>query len=151
MSVKREKNGYAARNRSIELDLTFADFATVAATNGLAATLNLGGVLPTGAVIDSHALLVSAYFTGGGATSVSLQVGATGILGDLVSAHNLFSTTTLNKWIPATTPGTQAIGPAFAGLQLVATITPDGAHQLRNLTAGAAKIRIYYSVPDSSN
>lgn len=148
---RRSLAAYVARNKVIELDFTFADFAALAATNGLAATLNIGGLLPPGAVIDSYAVLVAAYFTGGGASAVTLQVGVAGSLGDLFSAHNLFAVTTLNKWLQGATPGVQAVGPAFGGLQLVATVTPDGGHQLKLLTAGSAKIVVYFSVPDASN
>jgi hypothetical protein len=150
MTAVREKKGFAGRNRSAELDFTFADFALMAATNGLAATLNIGSVLPPDAVVDGHSVLVSAYFTGGGATTVTLQVGAAGILGDIGAGHNLLSTTTLNKWLQLATPGVQAVGPAYGGLQLIATITPDVGHQMKLLTAGAGKIRVYYFVPDSS-
>ncbi len=150
MTDVREKKSFAARNKSIEVDFTFADFANVAATNGLAATINLGGVLPPNAVLDGHAIFVGAYFTGNGATAVTLQVGTATVPGDIGSGHNLFSTTTLSKWLQLATPGVQATGPAFGGQQLIATITPDAGHQLKQLTAGSAKIRIYYFVPDSS-
>jgi hypothetical protein len=150
MTLRKVNAGYAARNRYVEFDFDFTTFAAMAATNGLAFTGNIGAPLPAGAIVDSCAVFVGAYFTGGGASSVALQVGATGILGDLVSTHNLFSTTTLSKWLAPGTPGVQLVGPAWAGLQLLATITPDGAHQLKLLTAGNAKVQIYYSLPDSN-
>lgn len=147
---RNANRSFAARNKVYELDFSFADFAALAATNGLAATLNIGSLLPAGAVIDSYAVLVHAYFTGGGATTCTLQVGVAGALGDVFSGHNLLSTTTLDKWLQGATPGVQAVGPAFGGLQLVATITPDAGHQLKLLTAGSAKVVVYYSVPDAS-
>lgn len=149
MTLAKVNRAYGARSKVASLSFGFADFANLAATNGLAATLNLGPVLPPGAVVDSCAILLGAYFTGGGLSSCALQVGATGVLGDAVSTHNIFSTTTLSKWLQPGTPGVQLVGPAWAGLQLLATITPDGAHQLKLATAGSCQVQIYYSVPDS--
>lgn len=149
MTLRKGNLAYAARSKVAALSFGFADFAALAATNGLAAVLNIGAALPAGAVVDSCAIFVGAYFTGGGASSVALSIGNATVTSDLVTTHNIFAVTTLSKWLAPGTPGVQLVGPAFASSQLIATVTPDGGHQLKLLTAGSCQVQIYYSVPDA--
>lgn len=112
-----------------------------AAVNGTAQAINIGAVLPANARILGCELTANTQFTGGGAASVTLSVGGTGTT-DIVNAADVLGGGAGNRH------GTFGPNPNgnLGGQQLVATFTPDGAHTLLALTAGATTITVFFTV-----
>lgn len=111
------------------------------AVNGSPQAINIGAVLPASARILGCELTANTQFTGGSVASVTLSVGGTGTT-DVVNAADVLGGGTGSRH------GTFGPNPNgnLGGQQLVATFTPDGAHALSALTAGATTITVFYTV-----
>lgn len=116
------------------------------AVNGEAQSINIGATLPANAriaYVDPHDYTP---FTGGGAVSVDLNIGTSGDLDAIVAACDVLSAAVDGG--PSTL--TRGIRPnklfATIGAQLLATFTPDGAHNLNDLTAGSIILDVWYFV-----
>lgn len=110
------------------------------AVNGEAQAINIGAVLPAGAVVIGHEVNVATLFSGGGATAVKLDVGGT-LATAIVNQQDVFTGAATGALSPRT--GAHAQG-KFSAEQLKATFTPDGGHNLAALTAGALTITVYF-------
>jgi hypothetical protein len=145
MSLDRELRSFNARPCAIRKTIVEADLAG-SSSNGAALAISLGTMLP-GTVVLARAVKVTVYFTGGGATTCTLQIGTTGDPDAVMAALNILDTTTLNRWLQGTA-GIEPVGPGFAGVELFATLTPDAGHNLAALTTGSLEIELYVSTPD---
>jgi hypothetical protein len=128
-----------------EADVVFGGLAA-GNSNGASVSVNLGAVLPANANPFAFAIELGTPFTGGGATAVTLDIGTAGDpVSHVVGADVLHAAVDGYAF-------TMPLGKApfkryvSAGAQLLMRFTPDGSHQLANLTAGAAHVRALYTV-----
>lgn len=112
------------------------------AVNGSPQAVNIGAVLPSGAVVLAHEVNVATLFSGGSASAVKLDVGGTTSTA-IVNQQDVFTGAATGALSPTT--GAHGRG-KFSGEQLVATFTPDGAHNLAALTAGALTVSVWFIV-----
>ncbi|MFZ5896822.1 MAG: hypothetical protein ACOY0T_37545 [Myxococcota bacterium] len=140
----RPERAFNARTRKLSRTITHADLTE--AVNGQAQAIALG-TLPPGAIVLGRASVLSEYFTGGGATAVTMQFGTAADPDAVMSATNVFDTTAQN--VPL--QGVAGVGPLgpYSG-ELQATFTPDGGHNLNALNAGSVLVEIYFTVPDGA-
>ena len=119
--------------------VTHADLTN--AVNGSPQSIPLGVPLPANARVVGRTLRNITPFTGGGATVVSLDVGGTDPNAIIAGEDLLAGGTDARE-------GSAGVNPTgyFDAQQLAATFTPDGAHNLAGLTAGAATIDVVYMV-----
>lgn len=118
-------------------DLTDAD-------NGDPQTIDFAEALPVNAMITAVKVTLATAFTGGSASAVVLDVGKTSALNGLLDDRDLFTgAAALSYGPPAATASTLA---NYSATTLKATITPDGGHDLADLTAGSVTIDVYYRV-----
>lgn len=141
-SVIREQVTFGVRVRKLYKLITEADL-TVAA-NGTAQDIVLG-VLPPGAVLTrAPGIKLNTQFTGGGASSVTLSIGTAAAPALIAAAFNIFGSTASGLYV-AMTPGVQVEAPPGNVQQVIARITPDGAHTLLALTAGSVEVAVYFA------
>lgn len=115
-----------------------SQFAALAA--GVRTTaVRLGGVLPPGTRPLWREVVLSTPFTGGAATTVTLDIGGA-VPNDIVAGQSLFT------GVPSAMQGSSGSNPNgdHSGQQLQATITSDV--DLNRLTAGAVTIALYTGV-----
>ena len=147
--VDREVVTYDARLRKLVKAIVEADLTQ--AVNGTAQDIPLG-FLPPGAVLFAAPnLQLIAQFTGGGASSVGLTIGTAAAPTLVATSFNIFGAAATGLFV-AMTRGAQIVSPGThpsGGQQLVARITPDGAHNLAALTAGSLVLEIYFCAPES--
>jgi hypothetical protein len=136
----------AYNSRIKKLTATILKAALTAATNGLAQTIALGPV-PAGAVLMSVAVRLNAQFTGGGATSVGMTIGDGVSATHIATNFDVLGGTVTTSFVKPTA-GTVA-GPYVAADTINLIFTPDGAHQLVNLTTGSIDVEVDYFVADS--
>lgn len=140
----RDLRSYGSRLRKFVKTIGEADLT--AAVNGTAQDIALG-TLPEGAIMPiPPSLKLSTQFTGGGATSVGLTIGTAAAPTLLATNFDILGGTASGLFV-AMTQGAQVVAPS-GGQSIIARITPDGSHQLVNLTAGALTLEVYYQVPD---
>jgi hypothetical protein len=140
----RELRSFGARLRKFVKVIGEADLT--AAVNGTAQDIALG-FLPEGAIMPiPPSLKLTTQFTGGAASAVGLTIGTAAAPTLLATNFDIFGGTASGLFV-AMTQGAQVAAPA-SGQSIIARITPDGAHQLVNLTAGALTLEVYYQVPD---
>jgi hypothetical protein len=126
--------------------VTVTEAALVNAVNGSPVVVNIGATLPANARIVSTEMSGLTPFTGGAATSVTVKVGTAADDDALIAAADVLAAAVDGG--PATI--TRGVRPnkffAGAGAQLIATFTPDGAHNLTALTAGSVVIDVWFFV-----
>lgn len=139
----RSLAAYGARVRRFRK--TIAEGDLVNAVNGSAFDVVLGA-LPSNAYVVSHSIKLTAYFTGGGATTMTCSIGTAAAPTDIMTALDVFSTTALNKPLQ----GTLGAAPRgeMGATNLVARFTPNAGANLSALTAGSCVIDVLYLVPD---
>jgi hypothetical protein len=116
-----------------------------AATNGLAASVNIGTALASNARILGFDMRSLTPFNGGGASAVSVDVGTSGDVNALIATADVFGAAVDGG--PATMPlGVRPNKTFAAGGQLIATFTPDAGHKLSLLTAGSVVIDVLYTI-----
>ena len=114
--------------------------------DGAASTVNIGAVLPANARVIGAVTRGYTPFTGGGLSAVALDIGTAGDIDAIVDGADAFAA--------AVDGGTSTLPPGIspnklfvaAGAQLIATLTPDGGHDLQDATAGAVTIDVLFSV-----
>jgi len=109
---------------------------------GEAQAIDIGAVLPANARILGRELSGLTEFSGGDVASCTLDIGGTDA-DAIVAAQNVFAGAgVVDK------QGTSGVNPNgnLGGQQLKATFTPDGAHALAALDAGAVTITVLFSV-----
>lgn len=111
------------------------------AVNGHAQAINIGAVLPAGAVVLAHEVNIATLFSGGGATAVKMDVGGTTSTA-ITNQADVFTGAATGKLSLAT--GSHVRG-SFGGEQLKVTFTPDASHTLDGLTAGDLTITIWFA------
>lgn len=115
------------------------------AVNGEAQAINIGTALPANSRIVGVALKLATPFTGGGVSSVALDVGTSGDANALIAASDVLAAAVDGQ--ASTCPSGIAPHKHFAaGGQLLATFTPDGAKSLNDLTAGSITVDVLYTV-----
>lgn len=143
MGLSRELISFNARVRKFVKAIGEADLT--AAVNGTAQDIALG-FLPPGAIVPfAPNINLATQFTGGGATSVGLTIGTAAAPTLVATNFDIFGGSASGLFV-AMTAGAQKVVPA-GGQSLIARITPDGTHQLVNLTAGALTLEVYYVLP----
>lgn len=135
--LNREQRAFDCR--LVRIFKTILEGDLVNAVNGSPATITLGQLPNLGLVLASS-VRINTYFTGGGATTMTLQIGVAGTIAKMMTALDIFSTTTQAIWLPGTA-GVQPRG-RYGGVDLIATLTPDAGHNLTALTAGSLDIEI---------
>jgi len=122
------------------------------AVNGTAQAISIGSALPAGAVVQGFEVSIATLFSGGGATSVKLDVGGTvatgGVVTSIVNQLDVFTGAATGRLWPVT--GSRPLG-RYPSQQLVATFTPDGAHTLLGLTAGALTVAVWFMDPSEDS
>ncbi len=114
-------------------------------SNGAAVSVNIGTTLPANARIVGVALKLATPFTGGSASSVSLDIGTSGDDNAIVAGADVLAAAVDGQ--ASTRPAGIAPDRHYAsGGQLLAKFTPDAGHQLANLTAGSITIDVTYVV-----
>jgi hypothetical protein len=145
LATQAELTGGASAPQKATATIAFGALAA-GNSNGASVSVNVNAPLPANARILGVALRLVTPFTGGGATSVSLDLGTTGDpIAIVVGADVLHAAV---DGMAFTMPLGKAPFKLFAsaGAQLLARFTPDGSHQLVNLTAGSITIDVLYSV-----
>lgn len=114
-------------------------------TNGASVAINIGAALPANARILSANIRLATPFTGGSASAVTVDIGTTGDPNAIVAAADVLSAAVDGQ--ASSMPFGIAPFKFFssAGAQLKATFTPDGGHQLANLTAGSCTIEVLFA------
>ncbi len=145
MSQLREEKGYRSRVRKLTKTVVEADLT--AAVAGTAQTVTIGS-LPAGATVMAVAFKLRTQFTGGAASAVGVTIGdTTGGVGRYGTGIDAFGGTIGTNFIKPTTPGLFA-GSYAVDDTITAIFTPDGAHTLLALTAGAIDFEILYALAD---
>jgi hypothetical protein len=121
--------------------VTYSDFATAATTSADHTVVSLGA----GAVVHYVKLITTTAFTGGGAASVTMDVGTTsGTPTEYLATDSVFTASTTAASGTYTGPSFETENGATAVLaRIIADVNCD------TLTAGAADIWIYASFADS--
>ena len=127
--------------------IAYNNAALVAAnSNGAAATVNIGAVLPANARILSCDARSFTAFAGASMATFNLQIGSSGDVDAIVSACDLLTAAVDGG--PSTF--TRGIRPnktfATASAQLTATLTPDASHKCSDLTSGSITLDVFYFV-----
>lgn len=144
MGFEDDDKNRGARIRKLSKTITEADL--VNASNGGAFDVPLGFLPPDAVLVAGPPKIkLTTQFTGGGATSVGVTVGTAAAATLVATNFDVFGGTASGLFVDMTA-GAQRVAPA-GGQQLVARFTPDGAHNLTALTAGACTIEVYFSVP----
>jgi hypothetical protein len=130
-------NGVIGGWRTYQIDYT--DFPTAAATSADYTIVSLGA----GSVIHYAKVITTTGFTGGSSTDVTLKVGTSaGNPNEFINGDSIQTATTTSA------SGTYT-GPTFltenAASSILAQITTVG-DTCDNLTAGSAKVLLYYSI-----
>ena len=115
-------------------------------TSGAPVSVNLGTTLPANARIMGVALKLATPFTGGGATTATLDVGTSADPVSHVAGADVLHAAVDGQAFtmpPGKAPNKQYV---TAGAQLLARFTPDAGHTLLGLTAGAIDIDVIYFV-----
>lgn len=125
----------------LEKRITHADLTD--ADNGDSQAINVGPVLPAGAVVLAREVDVTTLFSGGGASAVNLVLGGTDPDAIVAGPLDIFTGAATGKQI-----GTSGVRPtgSYGGEQLAATIDIDAGHNLAGLTAGDLTVRVWYTV-----
>lgn len=121
----------------VKLNLTIATAQLASLAAGVkTTTVPLGSVLPAGTRPLWRELVLTTPFSGGGATSVLLDIGGT-VPNDIVAGQSLFA------GAPAAMQGTSGTNPNgdHGGQQLHAVVTSDV--DLSQLTAGSVTIALF--------
>lgn len=113
-------------------------------TNNTAQAINIGLPLPTGAVVVAHDVNVATLFSGGSATAVTLDIGATDA-DAIVDGMDVFTGAATGDLT-----GTLGVHPRgkFSGQQLKATFLTDSGHNLAGLTAGSLTVNVWFTIPN---
>jgi hypothetical protein len=103
------------------------------------ARVPVGNPLPAGARPIARELTLSTPFSGGAATTVTLDLGGT-VPNDIIAGQTLFT------GAPAAMAGESGVNPTgdHGGQQLQATITSDV--DLNTLTAGSVDVELFYAI-----
>lgn len=145
MSLVRETVAYNARLRKLVKTILETDLTN--AVNGSPQDISLG-FLPPGALhaaVAAPNISLVAQFTGGGASSVGLTIGTAAAPTLIATSFDIFGATASGLFV-SMTAGAQRVVPA-GGQNIIARITPDGAHNLAALTAGSLQLEVYYALP----
>ena len=113
------------------------------AVAGTPQVVNVGDVLPTGAVVLGHSVVSGVAFSGGGVTACVLDLGGTADSAILSNLELITDAPTAAELKPAV--GLLPVG-SYSAEQLVATFTPDGGAALSALTAGSVSITVFFAV-----
>ena len=144
LATQAELTGGASAPQKATATIAFGALAA-GNSNGAAVSVNIGAALPANARILGVALRLATPFTGGSAVSVSCDIGTAGDPIAIVSGANVLAAAV--DGMASTMPAGKAPNKFFAtAAQLLARFTPDGAHQLANLTAGSITVDVIYSV-----
>lgn len=128
-----------------EVSVVFGDLSA-GSSNGASVSINIGAVLPANARILSYNVELTTPFTGGSASAVTIDIGTSGDADAIADGVDVFA---------AAVDGNASSAPAgiapfkhftAGGAQLLAKFTPDGGHKLSELTAGACKVTVLYTV-----
>ncbi len=110
-----------------------------------AQTIDFASALPTGAVIMALEVHLTTPFTGGGVSSLALDVGFVGTLDAYVDNLDILGSAA--GYYSVGTDASVAPPPAAAsGKTVRLTITPDGGTNMTALTAGSMTVKAFYSV-----
>lgn len=133
---------YAARlqKKTVTIDATVVGDTD---SNGVAATVNVGTALPTGAVVVGAAVTVDTLFSGGALASATLDVGVSGTAGAFITGMDVF--TGADTGVRTGDFGTAPTG-CYSGLQVIATLDPDNGEKISAATAGSVTIDVFYFV-----
>jgi len=116
------------------------------AVAGEAQALSVDTALPASAIVLGLRVTLTTQFTGGSASAVALDIGWSGSTEALLKDLDVFGSTAGGALYDAGASAATFGMPKLASAkQLLATFTPDGAHTLDGLTAGAVTIDIYYA------
>lgn len=127
-------------NGAIKRTVTVGHADLTEAVAGTPQVVNIGAVLPANSRILSYNIH-GTELTGGGTVSVGLDIGTAGDPNAIVAAADALTAFVDGECssAPAGISPHKQVGAA----QLIATFTPDGAHALADLTAGAVVIDIF--------
>jgi hypothetical protein len=115
------------------------------AVNGEAETEAIGTALPAGAIVVAAVITLTTAFSGGGAASVTVDVGWSGSAEAVIKDFDALGSTAAGA--KYTQGATSVHHPVTASAKsLIATFTPDGGANLAALTAGAMTIDVFYFV-----
>jgi hypothetical protein len=141
--IDREVRAFGARFRKLSKVIGEADL-TQATVNVVQDVLL--GVLPAGAIVLGRAVNIATFFTGGGATNVTVAIGtgSGGVANSIMTALTVFSTTATGVWLP----GTSGASPQglYDAASIYAEFAPDATHSLAGLTAGSLTVEVFYAV-----
>jgi hypothetical protein len=119
------------------------------AVSGEAQAVNVGAVLPAGAVILGHEVKLDAQFAGGSVSACTLKLGGTNTTAIVNGFDVKGSTAGGHRYAPGyahlTSHGDHCTG-LFSAEQLVATFTPTS-DSLSHLTAGDLTVNVWFVVP----
>lgn len=107
------------------------------AGNGVAQAITLG-TLPANSVVLCSRQKSSTAFSGGGISTLTASLGWSGSATAYGSAYNLLAAVAdTNQQVNGT-----GLGPTAASHAVLLTVTPDGGHNLADLTAGEHHVEI---------
>jgi hypothetical protein len=139
-SLSRLNQGFAARVRKLVATVGHADLTAEAGSQVIAL-----GTLPAGSRVLGVRIALATAFTGGGAGSVTVDVGSTGDADALVDGANLFAASADGE-CSSITAGV-APNKGFAAATVInGTFAADV--DVDDLTAGACTIEVLYAVAD---
>jgi len=116
------------------------------AVNGVAEVENIGAVLPANAHILGVSAKLGTQFSGGGIVSLDVKVGTAGDdigLASGISGMDAAIDGEVDNIVPGTAPHKHFVA---AGAQIIATFTPDGAHNLNDMTTGEITVNVLFTV-----
>jgi hypothetical protein len=108
--------------------------------DGEAQSINVGAALPTGAVVVAAEVHLATPFSGGSVATLAIDVGGTDLDAIIDGVDGLGS-----AGYYSTPAGVKPTG-TYSGQQLKATFTPDGGHDVEDLTAGSCTVTVWYTV-----
>jgi hypothetical protein len=104
--------------------------------------INVGAALPANAVVMAHEINLATVFSGGGATSCTVDIGGTDA-DAIVDGHDIFTGATTGR-LSGSTLGVHWCG-VFTAEQLTATVTSDV--DVDTLAAGDVTITVWFLLP----
>jgi hypothetical protein len=111
--------------------------------------VNIGAVLPAGAIITGHMLHLVTPFTGGGVSTLSLAVGCITPVDDfdsMVTAYDLTASANYSAGTLGDVPDSSTLAGqvTYGGAQLRATVNPDSGTKTSDPTAGKVIITVFF-------
>lgn len=129
--------------RKESLTITHADLTDDVDGEAQAITV---GTLPTGAVVLFSTITLTTQFTGGSVSAVAVDLGWSGSTEILMKDFDALGSAASGAVYDTGATAVAYLPRLASAKTILATFTPDGGHDVEDLTAGSLTVDVYYVV-----